>query len=288
MRTGASVWAAWRIAAAVLRFGPGAARRKSFVERVAQISVVLGRLVFDRNQRGRVTRRLECLGDNKRDGLSAEMDLGVVERPQRAAGRCDRHRHSCGCESQHAGRFSCVMTSTTPGTASAALVSIDDNAALGDAAGNDHAVEQPFGRMLGGVARGARAGGTRAGRKRHPHSAHSHTSERDSTVDRPGKSGNGRSRSSRSLSLIPRPWRPTSGAVVGRNDRRSARSLHVASRSARANLPRHLYCSYRPCLQLHRRRSPRIFRSPPTHAVNDLWASFDTPEPQRYHPVRFK
>ena len=50
----------------------GAKRSSSALRRSV---VVLGRLVFDRNQRGGVARRLEGLGDNEGDRLAAEWIL---------------------------------------------------------------------------------------------------------------------------------------------------------------------------------------------------------------------
>ncbi len=109
----------------------------TLVQCIAKVGVVLGGLVFDRDQRGGMARRLECLGDDQRDRLAAEMDLVVIERAQRNAAGAIVVLIAAVLRIETRGRFSWVMTSTTPGTARAAAVSIATMRPLAMAARHD-------------------------------------------------------------------------------------------------------------------------------------------------------
>src|SRR6185436_20140583 len=113
-------------------------------------------------------------------------------------------------------------------------------------------------------------------------------SQRNPTVNRAGELGHGRRGSFRSIAIVSRSRRPTAGAFLGRNDRRSPRPFNPPIRPARPHLPRHRHRVNSPRLQLHRRRPSRIPRPPPTHALSTSNnRQFDTFLPQGYHPPDF-
>jgi hypothetical protein len=80
--------------------------------------------ILDPHERGRVAGDLEFLRRDERDRLAAIDDLVVVESRKGEPGGATS---SCQLELSQAvrGRFSCVKTFSTPGTASAAVMSID-------------------------------------------------------------------------------------------------------------------------------------------------------------------